>query len=336
MNLERFLSERTDAWGELDALVSRAGGQVSRLSAEEILRAGELYRMAAADLALARRNFPLASGTERLQQLVIQAHSLVYSKATRTETAGEFLSHGLWRQIRSGGRCLGIAAGVMIGAVVLGVLWALLDPGSAAGLLPSGAHINVHSRGGFYGISVPARGGLAIGIFTNNIEVSLLAIGGGFTLGILTVYSLAYNGALIGVLGAFEWRGGGFDQFVRLVVPHGMLELSCIALAGAAGLTIARALIDPGRATRSDALVALVPRVGAMTLGMVMFLIVAGLTEGFITPWDLPLPVALAVGVALSGTFWTLVVWRGRPEPPGGAPKDQRSSRPLPTAFLPA
>ena len=120
------------------------------------------------------------------------------------------------------------------------------------------------------------------------------------------------------MLGTFEWRGGGFDQFVRLIVPHGLLELSCIALAGAAGLTIAGTFIDPGRSTRSDALAALVPQVGAMTLGTVLFLIVAGLTEGFITPWDLPLPLALGVRLVLSGSFWAMVVLRGRTGSPGG------------------
>ena len=313
MNLERFLSERTDAWAELDALVGRARGRIGRLAPGEILRLGELYRIAAADLALARRSFPLAAGTERLQGLVIRAHSLVYSRVARTETAGEFLTGGVWRRIRENGRCLVISAAVMVGAVVLGVLWALLDPASASGLLPGGSHVSVHSQGAFYGISVPARGGLAETIFVNNIEVSILAIAGGFTFGVVTVYSLAYNGALLGTLGTFEWRGGGFDQFVRLVVPHGLLELSCIALAGAGGLTIARALVDPGRVSRADALAAMVPRLGATTLGVVIFLIVAGLTEGFVTPWDLPTVTAVAVGLILAGVFWTMVAWRGVP-----------------------
>ncbi len=324
MKLERFLAERTDAWEELGSLVGRAHGRVNQLTPEEILRLGELYRMAAADLALARRSYPVAAGTERLQGLVISAHALVYARAARTETVGEFLSHGVWRRIRETGRCLAISGAVMAGAVVLGAIWALLDPASASGLLPSGSHVSVNSRGAFYGISVPARGGLAVTIFVNNIEVSILAIAGGFTFGILTVYSLAYNGALLGVLGTFEWRGGGFGQFVRLIVPHGMLELSCIALAGGAGLCIARALIDPGRSSRSDALAAMVPRLGAVVMAVVMFLVVAGLTEGFVTPWDLPIGGAIGVGVLLSGTFWTMVIWRGRPErpvaPPTGPP----------------
>ncbi|MGO9027016.1 MAG: stage II sporulation protein M [Acidimicrobiales bacterium] len=331
MNLERFLSTRTDAWVELDGLIHRAKGRVGRLSPDEILRLGELYRVAAADLALARRSYPLAAGTERLQGLVVRAHSLVYSRASRSETAGEFLDRGLWQRIRQNQRCLGIAAVVLLGSVVLGTLWALFDPVSAAGLLPTGSHVSVNSRGAFYGISVPARGGLAVTIFVNNIEVSMLAIAGGFTFGVLTVYSLAYNGALIGVLGTFEWRGGGFDQFVRLVVPHGLLELSCIALAGAGGLAIARALIDPGRSSRTDALAAMVPLLGATVLTVVMFLVVAGLTEGFVTPWDLPLGAALAVGLLLSGGFWAMVVWRGAPEPPFTTEEGLLLAPPVPT-----
>jgi uncharacterized membrane protein SpoIIM required for sporulation len=337
MNLERFLAERTDGWDELEALVDRANGQLSRLAPEDVLRLGQLYRTAAADLALARRTFPLSAGTERLGQLVVRAHSLVYSRAARGETAREFLRRGLWRRIRENGLCLVLSAGVMVGAIVLGTLWALFEPAPAAGLLPSGSHVSVHSRGAFYGISVPARGGLAVAIFVNNIEVSLLAVAGGFTFGVLTVFSLAYNGALIGVLGTFEWRGGDFGQFVRLVVPHGLLELSCIALAGAAGLSIARALIDPGRRTRSEALAAIRPRLGATVLGFVMFLVVAGLTEGFVTPWDLPTGAALGVGLALAGGFWTMVAWRGAPDRarPPATPVAPVERRTLSGAFRP-
>ena len=315
MNLERFLAERAGSWQELESLVARAGVGSRQLSPAEILRLGTLYRAAAADLALARRLYPMAAGTERLQGLVVRAHAAVYGRATRDQTAGEFFSRGLWRQIWGQRSNLAISAGVMVGAVVLGVVWAVTDPASASGILPGGANVSVHTRGAFYGISVPARGGLAVQIFVNNIIVSMTAIGGGFTFGILTLYSLAYNGALLGVLGALEWRGGGFDQFVRLIVPHGLLELSCIALAGAGGMAIARALIDPGRRSRADALSSMVPALGALVLGVMVFLVVAGLTEGFITPWDLPAPAAVGLGVVLAGGFWTMVVVRGRPGP---------------------
>jgi uncharacterized membrane protein SpoIIM required for sporulation len=313
MNLERFLSERAESWSELERLVSASKGRAASLGPDDIRRMGELYRTAAADLALARRSFPEADGTVRLERLVAAAHVLVYGRPAEGETARQFLGRTLWRRLFENGMCIALAAAVLFGAVVLGVLWALYQPVAAAGLLPAGSHITAHTRGAFYGISVPARGGLAVAIFVNNIEVSILAIGGGFTFGLLTAFSLAYNGALIGVLGTLEWRGGGADQFFRLVLPHGLLELSCITLAGAAGFGIARALVDPGTRTRSAALAETLPRLGASVVGVVLFLVVAGLTEGFITPWDLPLPAAVAVGVTLAGAFWAAVAVRGRP-----------------------
>jgi uncharacterized membrane protein SpoIIM required for sporulation len=315
MKLERFLAERSGDWSELEALLGRAGVSGANLNPNELQRLGSLYRSAAADLALARRSFPGTTGTVRLQALVASAYGVVYSRVQRGETPREFLSHGLWHRVRQNIGCVGMAAAVMVIGTALGAVWALVDPAAAVGILPSGFHAAGRSfHGGFYGIAVTARGGLAAEIFVNNIEVAFLAVAGGFTFGVLTVYSLAYNGALLGVLGAFEWRGGGFDEFVRLVVPHGMLELSCFALAGGAGLAIARAMIDPAGRTRSDALAGFVPLIGACVLGTVIFLVVAGLTEGFITPWNLATVPALLVGAVLAGSFWAMVIFRGRPE----------------------
>jgi hypothetical protein len=45
---------------------------------------------------------------------------------------------------------------------------------------------------------------------------------------------------------------------------------------------------------------------------------VAGLTEGFITPWNLATVPAVVVGVILAGGFWSMVVWRGSPDAGGG------------------
>jgi uncharacterized membrane protein SpoIIM required for sporulation len=312
MKLERFLAERSGDWSELEALLGRGDVAGGKAGSDELRHLGRLYRSAAADLAVARRAFPDTSGTARLQALVASAHGVVYSRVDREETPKEFLSHGLWRRIRLNIACVGIAGSVMVASTVLGAVWALVDPSTAIGILPAGFHASGHAfHGGFYGISVPARGGLAVGIFVNNIVVAFLAIGGGLTFGLLTVTSLSYNGALLGVLGALEWRGGGFDEFVRLVVPHGLLELSCFALAGGAGLAIARGLIDPGRRTRSEALAQRLPIIGACTLGTIVFLVVAGLTEGFITPWNLPTVPAVLLGATLAGAFWSMVVFRG-------------------------
>ena len=311
MNLERFVSTRAAEWRELDALARGSRGSVSKLSPADLLELGERYRAAAADLALARRSFPHEPVTEELADLVGRARSVVYAKAPHGESVGRFFSSTLWCEIRSMSSLLWLSVAVIVGSVLLGALWAVWDPASASGLLPAGSHISVHTKGAFFGVSVASRGGLAAEIFVNNIIVACLVVVGGFTYGVLTVCSLAYNGALLGVIGTLEWKGGGFAQFVRLVVPHGLLELSCFALAGAAGLSIARALIDPGRRSRPDALAAATAKVGAALVGVMAFLVCAGTVEGFITPWDLSLPAALALGIVLCAAFWSAVVLRG-------------------------
>jgi uncharacterized membrane protein SpoIIM required for sporulation len=312
LKLDRFVADRSGEWAELDQLVDRAGVNGARLSPEELMRLGTLYRSAASDLAVARRYFPASTGELRLRGLVARAYAIVYARPGREETVRGFFASTLWRRIRENIAMVALAVAIMAAGVIFGAIWALNEPATAATLLPGHVVVTSHNHGGFYGVSVAARGGLATEIFVNNILVSIFAMLGGFTAGILTAYLLAYNGAVLGVLGALEWRVGGLGDFTRLVVPHGLLELSCIALAGGAGFIVARALIDPGPDTRADALGRVRPVVGAFCVGFMAFLVAAGLTEGFITPWDLPTAGAVAVGLALAGTFWTLVFVRGR------------------------
>lgn len=322
VNLEGFVAERGEYWAELEGLVDRSGGQGRKLSPEEIYRLADLYRSAAADLAVARRSWPDTSGTLRLQALVTRANAVVYAKPAREDTAVEFLSVRIWREIRALDGCLVISAAILFGFVALGALWGFAAPSSASGLLPAGFHATAHpGKGAFYGVSIVGRSGLAVQIFINNIEVAILAVAGGFTFGLMTAFSLAYNGAILGILGALEWRVGGFGHFFSLIVPHGLLELSCITVAGAGGLAVACALIDPGNDTRSEALGRLTPTIGAVVLAVMLFLVVAGLTEGIVTPWDLPPPAALLIGIALAGAFWSSVFLRGRraSAPGGGA-----------------
>jgi uncharacterized membrane protein SpoIIM required for sporulation len=326
MQVEQFVAERGAAWAELEELVARGTGRPNKLTPAEIHRLGALYRSAAADLALASRSWPDAAGTLRLHGLVVRANQLVYSKAARSDTVGEYLGRRLWQRIRELRGCLALSAAILVGSIALGALWAVVEPTAAAGLLPAGARITAHTKGGFYGVSIPGRSGLASLIFVNNLRVSILALAGGFTGGLVTSYFLAYNGALFGALGAFEWKAGGLGSFLSLTMPHGLLELSCVAIAGGAGFVIAKALIDPGLKTRAEALEASAPLIASAVLSVATLLLVAGTTEGIITPLDLPTPEALAVGLALAGSFWGMVIWRGGPDAPAAVMESPPSS----------
>jgi hypothetical protein len=63
---------------------------------------------------------------------------------------------------------------------------------------------------------------------------------------------------------------------------------------------------------RADSLRAVAPRAGEAALGVAAWLVLAGLIEGFVTPSEIGVVPALVVGFGLGGTFWALVIWRGR------------------------
>src|SRR2546430_17685245 len=93
--------------------------------------------------------------------------------------------------------------------------------------------------------------GVVYDIITNNLRVCFRAFAGAINISIVTVNLLLYNGVMLGVVGGLAFESGNGSVFTQLVIGHGVLELSCIVVAGAAGLRLAMAVIDPGRRKRS-------------------------------------------------------------------------------------
>lgn len=317
MNLEAFVTERGPAWAALETQLTRCRGRPERLGAEGALELGRGYRAAVADLALARRRFPGDPVVDRLERLVLSARQAVYGRrAPRQGSVAQFAGRGYWQLVLGRPGALATAACATLLPLVLAALWALHDPGAALGLVPAKFHraADPHVYRLSFGIATQAT--LASSIFTNNIQVTFLVFAGGLLFGAGTLLVLAYNGATAGALAGITIGSGNFPVFLRYILPHGILELSCFTVAGAAGLRLAWAMIEGGGLPRGESLRRQARPAVTIVLGTAPWLIVAGLTEGFVTPHGLALSIALAIGVGLAGTFWLLVFTRGR----GGVP----------------
>jgi uncharacterized membrane protein SpoIIM required for sporulation len=313
VNLDRFLRERGASWAELDELLRVAGRRPEKLGARRVRRLGELYRASAADLALARGRFPGDPVTTRLEERVSRARHLVYDAPTRRESVIAFITRDYWRAIRIRRLQLIIAAALMFGAAGLSGVWADHDPGAAAGLVP-GAYQSVtqpRPHGSNLQLSRSERTAISGQIFTNNIRVTLLAFAAGITAGIGTALLLLLNGVMLGVVGGLAIGSGNGRVFFELVTAHGVLELSCIVVASAAGLRMGWALIEPGTQTRASALGLEARDAIKIVLGTAPWLVVAGLIEGFVTPAGLGLPAVLAVGFGVAAVYWGLVIFAG-------------------------
>lgn len=134
-------------------------------------------------------------------------------------------------------------------------------------------------------------------IMTNNIQVAILAFAGGITLGILTVYVLIYNGILVGALAGLFWNYSNSYSFWAYIVPHGVIELLAIFIAGGAGLLMGYKIFVPGDHSRGYQLKVQTVRSVQLLLGTIPLFIIAGIIEGYITPADISLEMKYAVAI---------------------------------------
>ena len=139
-----------------------------------------------------------------------------------------------------------------------------------------------------------------------------MAFAGGITLGIGTIYIIAFNGLMLGGIGALFTNAGFGRDFWITVAPHGFIELTAIQIAGAAGLLLAAGIVYPGRLRRRDAIVANARRAGVLVAGVASMLVVAGTIEGFFSPRRLPESIRLDFGLVTAALLLLYFGFAGR------------------------
>lgn len=313
MTLDRFERERGPSWRALEEALTAARGRPERLGAAGVLELGGLYRAAAADLALARRLFPGDPLTVRLEALVVRARQVVYADVgRRRQSLAAFATRGYWRLVADRRLALAVAAALLLGGALFAFAWGWADPDAAAGLVPGAFIDGADPPRGDRGLSTAESAAFSSQLFTNNIQVTLLAFAAGLLFAVGGAFLLLYNGLILGAVLGVAAANGNLTQLLRLVTAHGVLELSCIVVSGAAGLRMGWALVSPGPLTRRAALAREARPAMAVVLGTAPFLVVAGIVEGYVSPagWGGAGP--FAFGLGLGALYWGLVAVRGR------------------------
>jgi uncharacterized membrane protein SpoIIM required for sporulation len=328
MKVERFISEREGDWRELDELL-RAGGR-RRRGAADVLRLGALYRGAAADLALARRGHPGDPIVARLESLVARARQAVYAEEPRRGSLRTFFARTYWVRVRERPLALAIAIALLVVPAALATAWAISDTGAAVGLVP-GKFRGAVEPVGDTGMTTAQTAAFSSTVMTNNIQVTFLAFAAGILFGLGTAVVVAYNGAVLGAVAGGAIANGNGAEFAEFVTAHGVIELSCIAVAAAAGMRMGYAIVAPGPRRRSRALAEEARSSIVIVLGTIPWVILAGIIEGFVTRSGFGLLPGIVLGVGVGAVYWTLVVVRGRPQRPAPAATPAFTAAPAPS-----
>jgi len=129
----------------------------------------------------------------------------------------------------------------------------------------------------------PEQTSMFLSIASNNLMVASLTFLIGLFFGVGTVFILIRNGVM---LGAFQYlfisEGVYMDSFFTIWM-HGAIEISCIVIAGAAGLTMGGGLVFPGTLSRLQSLQMSARRGLLIMLTVLPLIILAAFIEGFIT-----------------------------------------------------
>ena len=320
--MNRFLKDEKDNWRRLEDLLGLLRGTGLRgLSRMEVREFGELYRRAAADLAIARAETRDPKLINYLNSLVIRAHGKIY----RAESQGvnivwQFFTREFPETFRANWVYMAIAFGVFAGFAVFGFAATWWNTDFTHFVALSGITDEISANNEWWRDLNNANQVGATSILSNNIIVTIRVFAMGALLGVGAVYDLAFEGARLGSIFAACYRlnppfGNSLASFV---VGHGVIELSTIFFCGGAGMMIGYAIIDPGNLTRAQALKKKGMEAAKIVMGCAFFLVIAGTIEGFLSPSDLPAAVKFSTGIGTGIAMYSYLLLVGR-QPEGSA-----------------
>lgn len=312
----RWLAKRKPYWERLEALVRKAGHRgLGALDHAELRELGLLYRQIAADLATVREDPLSQAWAGFLNQLLARAHNLIYmGRPTSPRGIWQFYARDFPRLFRATWNYTALAVMLFVAGALAGFFACVADPSFQRFLLGPEMSDTIDRRQMWTHSVLTVKPLASSTIMTNNLSVSFTMFAAGIIGGLGTVYLLALNGVLIGVIGAACWQAGMSLQLWSFVAPHGALELPAIFIAGAGGLLVARGLLFPGELPRGEALVAYGGQGVRLALGIIPVLVIAGTLEGFFSPSYLPIAAKFACSIAAGGLLVLYLTQCGRPK----------------------
>lgn len=284
MQYKQFVHNHREEWTELEALITTLHKKKRDLSPEKLEHFQRLYQKAAQHLSYSQTYYPNEETTDYLNDLVAKAHNILYQdQVSSLRQLKQFFGSSFIQLLSEQLNAVLIAMALFTLGGFGAFLSVMQDPMHLYAILPEqiATAIDPERIGGDGAVNSPV---MSASIMSNNIRVAILAFASGITFGILTVYLLIYNGIIVGALAAFFWHYGRSYDFWAFIVPHGIIELTAIFIAGGAGLLMGYKLLVPGDRPRSYQLKEQALRSVKLFLGTIPLFVIAGIIEGFITP----------------------------------------------------
>ncbi|MFF4990875.1 stage II sporulation protein M [Streptosporangium saharense] len=309
MDIDAFVNAHRPVWDRLEELVRRRRS----LDGAEIDELVELYQRVATHLSIVRSGQADPFLVGRLSALVARARSAVTGAHTPAwrEFVRFFTVSFPVVAYRARWWWVGTTAAFLLVSTVMAV-WVAHDPAvqAAVGTPEEIRRLVEHDFADYY--SEHPGASFAGQVWVNNAWVSMQVIVMAILLGLPIPYILWQNAANVAVSAGLMASHDRLDIFFGLITPHGLLELTAVFLAAAAGMRLGWTVVNPGPRRRGEALAEQGRAVVSVALGLVVVLLVSGLIEGLVTPSGLPTWARIGIGVVAEVAFLAYVIFFGR------------------------
>lgn len=320
MNERSFVERREPEWRRLNELCNKAAFRSGDLTPAEFREFLAAYRRTARDLSLARTQSDNVGLIDFLNDLVGRCYGVLYRAPAKPFLQAVLDAIELAAQtVRRRFAFVGATAAIFFVSIFLGYLGTGASRDLREFFVPEGMEQAFESwKSGRFDERESGDKAAMTGFYAfNNPKAAVVtgAVGAG-TFGLLSVFLVYNNGAMMGAL-AHETAGvGKLDFLLSSIAPHGIPEISGLLISGATGLLLGWTLLFPRRRSRAQALRDVGKDVMVLLTTSVAMMFIAAPIEGFFSfdprvPGGLKVAVALLEVIAWAG-FWTYV---GRSKP---------------------
>ena len=156
-------------------------------------------------------------------------------------------------------------------------------------------------------------------LMTHNTKVSIFTLALGMTWGVGTILMLFYNGVILGAVAVDYIHAGQTKFLLGWLMPHGVIEIPAILIAGQAGLLLAVALIGRGqRIPFRTRLRQVSGDIATLIFGVALILVWSGFIESFLSQYHqpvIPYDVKIAFGCVELVLLFLFLAKSGRKNP---------------------
>lgn len=263
------------------------------------------------DLAYAKSFYPQSNTTKYLNALAANFHQSIYkNKKEKTNRFVEFWKYELPLLFYTYRRQLLYAFIFFIVFTLVGIVSAKYD-NTFVRLILGDQYVNMTNeniaKGKPFGVYDSMDESIMFVVIAgNNIYVSFRTFMEGVFLSVGSVYELLKNGLMIGSFEYYFFSKGLGLQSILVIWIHGVIEISSIIIAGAAGMVMGNSLLFPKTYTRLASFKKGATHGMKMAMGLVPLFLIAAFFESFVTRHT-EMPMCLSCSILASSSIF--IVW---------------------------